>query len=162
MEAAVPLIEQKPPPSATAVAPPSIAAELNTAGFIGGLIIALVATASAGTGVFLVRGSEGLFVFCSTYLMEFSLSMDNMFAFYLIFKFYKCPEECQSVCLWFGIAGAVLLRALMMLLGTAVMLTARWQSHGTIAAVGWERRRSARVVSRRRATRRPSRVVRPI
>ena len=64
-------------------------------------------------------------LFVASYLMELSLSIDNMFAFYLIFKFYACPVQCQAPVLFWGIIGAIALRAAMLLLGVAIVSAAR-------------------------------------
>ena len=93
--------------------------------FALGAIVSVTATISSGMVIFSTRGSEGLFGFAAAYLMEVSLSMDNMFAFFLIFRYYKTPMECQAVCLFWGIAGAVMLRAFILLLGTALVQAAK-------------------------------------
>ena len=64
-------------------------------------------------------------LFLASYMMELSLSVDNMFAFYLIFKFYKCPPALQGLCLYWGIMGAVILRGLILLVSTSLLSAAR-------------------------------------
>ena len=96
-----------------------------TRDFTFGLLLSAACTIAAGALIYQDRGEEGLTNFLASYLMEMSLSMDNMFAFYLIFKFYRCPAACQATCLFWGIAGAVILRATILLLGTAMVLAAK-------------------------------------
>ncbi|KAJ6822426.1 thylakoid membrane protein TERC, chloroplastic isoform X1 [Iris pallida] len=55
------------------------------------------------------------------YLLEQSLSVDNLFVFVLIFKYFKVPGSYQSRVLSYGIAGAVVFRAVMIVLGTATL-----------------------------------------
>lgn len=94
-------------------------------GFVRGLLTAAVCTATAATFVFFTRGSDGAMLFIASYLMELSLSVDNMFAFYLIFKFYKCPVALQGTCLFWGIIGAIVLRGGILLLSTAILKAAK-------------------------------------
>ncbi|XP_020086491.1 thylakoid membrane protein TERC, chloroplastic isoform X2 [Ananas comosus] len=55
------------------------------------------------------------------YLLEQSLSVDNLFVFVLIFRYFKVPKMYQSRVLTYGIAGAVIFRAVMILLGAATL-----------------------------------------
>jgi len=126
---------------------PKSTSEICTTSFIGGLLFSAAFTVAAAIMMWQTRGEEGLTNFMASYLMEMSLSMDNMFAFYLIFQFYRCPPACQAVCLFWGIAGAILLRATILLLGTAMVLAAKplmlifaglllYSSYGMIKAGG--------------------------
>eukprot|EP00040_Diaphanoeca_grandis_P023415 m.127318 g.127318 ORF g.127318 m.127318 type:complete len:336 (+) comp29265_c0_seq1:281-1288(+) len=56
------------------------------------------------------------------YLIEESLSMDNLFAFYLVFRYFHVPIDSQNRVLKWGIVGAVVMRAMMIGAG-AVMVT---------------------------------------
>lgn len=55
------------------------------------------------------------------YLLEQSLSVDNLFVFVLVFKYFKVPREYQNRVLSYGIAGAVIFRAVMIILGAATI-----------------------------------------
>ncbi|KAL8136007.1 thylakoid membrane protein TERC, chloroplastic isoform X2 [Apium graveolens] len=59
--------------------------------------------------------------FFAGYLLEQSLSVDNLFVFVLIFKYFKVPYTYQNRVLSYGIAGAVIFRLLVILLGTATL-----------------------------------------
>eukprot|EP00252_Welwitschia_mirabilis_P003989 TRINITY_DN140_c0_g1_i3.p1 TRINITY_DN140_c0_g1~~TRINITY_DN140_c0_g1_i3.p1 ORF type:complete len:389 (+),score=72.29 TRINITY_DN140_c0_g1_i3:306-1472(+) len=59
--------------------------------------------------------------FFAGYLLEQSLSVDNLFVFILIFKYFKVPLAYQNRVLAYGIAGAIVFRATMILLGAATL-----------------------------------------
>ncbi|KAI5639459.1 hypothetical protein M9H77_00600 [Catharanthus roseus] len=59
--------------------------------------------------------------FFAGYLLEQSLSVDNLFVFVLIFKYFKVPLMYQNRVLSYGIAGAVFFRLSLILLGTATL-----------------------------------------
>lgn len=59
--------------------------------------------------------------FFAGYLLEQSLSVDNLFVFVLIFKYFKVPMMYQNRVLSYGIAGAVIFRLSLILLGTATL-----------------------------------------
>ncbi|CAL9106023.1 unnamed protein product [Musa textilis] len=55
------------------------------------------------------------------YILEQSLSVDNLFVFVLVFKYFRVPVKFQNRVLSYGIAGAIIFRAVMILLGTATI-----------------------------------------
>ncbi|KAI4300202.1 hypothetical protein L6164_033604 [Bauhinia variegata] len=59
--------------------------------------------------------------FFAGYILEQSLSVDNLFVFVLIFKYFKVPIMYQNRVLSYGIAGAVVFRLTVILLGTATL-----------------------------------------
>ncbi|KAG6487323.1 hypothetical protein ZIOFF_055909 [Zingiber officinale] len=65
--------------------------------------------------------STNLTNYCYSYILEQSLSVDNLFVFVLIFSYFKVPVKCQSQVLSYGIAGAIIFRAVVILLGTATI-----------------------------------------
>ena len=69
----------------------------------------------------LKKGEE----FFQGYLLEKSLSIDNLFVFVLVFGYFKTPSHLQHRALVWGIVGAMILRATMILVGAA--LIERWQ-----------------------------------
>ncbi|XP_038883780.1 thylakoid membrane protein TERC, chloroplastic isoform X1 [Benincasa hispida] len=81
-----------------------------------------VATAVAfGIGVGLKDGPGKASEFFAGYLLEQSLSVDNLFVFVLIFKYFKVPMEYQNRVLTYGISGAIVFRLTIILLGTATL-----------------------------------------
>lgn len=59
--------------------------------------------------------------FFAGYLVEQSLSVDNLFVFLLLFEFFKVPLAAQDKVLNFGIFGAIVMRAIMISLGAAAL-----------------------------------------
>merc|ERR1712072_929542 len=72
--------------------------------------------------VFHPRKHEAMMEFYAGYILELSLSLDNLFAFYLVFKYFKVvSEKTQNRVLFWGILGAIVLRAIMVLAGAAAI-----------------------------------------
>lgn len=63
--------------------------------------------------------------FLTGYVVEYSLSVDNLFIFVLIFNFFAIPAEDQHRVLFYGILGALLFRAIFIALG-AVLMQFHW------------------------------------
>ncbi|KAI7729767.1 hypothetical protein M8C21_003073 [Ambrosia artemisiifolia] len=74
-----------------------------------------------GVGVGLKEGVGKASEFFAGYLLEQSLSVDNLFVFVLIFKYFKVPLAYQNRVLSYGIAGAIIFRLSLILLGTATL-----------------------------------------
>ena len=64
--------------------------------------------------------------FLTGYLIEWSLSVDNIFVFVLIFARFGVPPQYQHRVLFWGILGALAMRAAMILLGTALLREFDW------------------------------------
>lgn len=62
----------------------------------------------------------------TSYLVEYSLSMDNIFMISVVFAYFKIPREYQHRVLFWGILGVVLLRGTMITLGTAILQHFSW------------------------------------
>jgi len=90
-------------------------------GVCRGLTLSAVATAASAVVIYHSRGDEGALAFAACYLLELSLSVDNMFAFYLLFQYFRTPPELQPIALAWGITGAIVLRALALILGLAAI-----------------------------------------
>ena len=122
-------------------------------GFIGGVLIfvlldlfvfhrqAAVVTfknALGWTGVFFVlamlfgaalvpmRGREEAMEFVTGYIIELSLSMDNVFVIALIFSYFRVPPEYQHRVLFIGFINALIMRGVMIGLGTALVARFHW------------------------------------
>ncbi|MBE9606442.1 TerC family protein [Acetobacteraceae bacterium H6797] len=64
--------------------------------------------------------------FLTGYVIEWSLSVDNIFVFVLIFSKFAVPAAYQHRVLFWGILGALVMRAIMILVGTALMREFDW------------------------------------
>jgi TerC family integral membrane protein len=77
-------------------------------------------------GVFLVRGGEAGLAFLTGYLVERALSIDNIFVFVLVFTYFQVPAQYQHRVLFWGILGALVMRALMIAAGVALIEQFHW------------------------------------
>ncbi|SNC59223.1 tellurite resistance protein TerC [Hymenobacter gelipurpurascens] len=66
-------------------------------------------------------GKQAAMEFLTGYLIEKSLSVDNLFVFLLIFTYFKVPQQYQHKILFWGIIGALVLRAAFILVGAALL-----------------------------------------
>jgi len=64
--------------------------------------------------------------FVTGYLIELSLSVDNLFVFLLIFRFFRVPRELQHGVLFWGVLGALLMRGLFIAAGVALLNRFHW------------------------------------
>lgn len=60
------------------------------------------------------------------YLIELSLSVDNLFVFLLIFSYFKVPKKYQHRVLFWGILGALIMRMIMIFAGTGLVEKFHW------------------------------------
>jgi len=67
--------------------------------------------------------------FLTGYVIELSLSVDNLFVFLLIFRFFKVPPEHQHKVLFWGILGALIMRGIFILLGVGLMRRFEWLAY---------------------------------
>lgn len=67
------------------------------------------------------QGETAALEFLTGYLIEKSLSVDNLFVFLLIFTYFKVPQQYQHKILFWGIIGALVLRAAFILAGAALL-----------------------------------------
>lgn len=72
------------------------------------------------------RGPQIGLEFLTGYLIEYSLSVDNIFVFVLIFSYFKVPAEFQHRVLFWGIIGALVMRGLMIWLGVSLIEAFHW------------------------------------
>jgi tellurite resistance protein TerC len=72
------------------------------------------------------QGPEKAVAFITGYLVELSLSVDNLFIFLVIFRYFAVPEHLRHRVLFWGIVGAVLMRAAFILAGAALLHRFHW------------------------------------
>jgi tellurite resistance protein TerC len=71
--------------------------------------------------VWKIRGPEKALEFLTGYVIEYSLSVDNIFVFVLIFAYFRVPPMAQHRALVWGIVGALVMRGVMIFLGVALV-----------------------------------------
>lgn len=71
--------------------------------------------------VYYYRGSTDAVTYLTAYVVEQSLSIDNLFVFLLIFSSFRIPAELQHRVLFWGIIGALIMRAICIGAGVAVL-----------------------------------------
>ncbi|HMK28344.1 MAG TPA: TerC family protein [Terriglobales bacterium] len=82
--------------------------------------------AAFAVGVYFWRGPTTSMEFVTGYLIEESLSVDNLFVFLLIFRYFRVPSEYQHKVLFWGIMGALVLRAIFILTGVVLIQRFHW------------------------------------
>jgi tellurite resistance protein TerC len=81
----------------------------------------LVLSLAVALVVLAFRDSEDAVLYTTVYLIERSLSLDNLFVFLLLFTYFGVPYEQRPRLLYWGIVGALVLRGLFILGGTALL-----------------------------------------
>ena len=76
--------------------------------------------------VFWTQGNQRGLEFVTGYVIELSLSVDNLFVFLLIFSYFKVPARYQHRVLFWGLLGALILRLTMIFLGAALITRFHW------------------------------------
>src|ERR1044072_6394042 len=71
-------------------------------------------------------GTEAAIQYVTGYLLEWSLSVDNIFVIAIIFTFMKIPQQFQYRVLFWGIVGAIVLRGAMIAMGAALIHNFDW------------------------------------
>jgi tellurite resistance protein TerC len=79
-----------------------------------------------GIGVYFWMGSHKALEFFTGYLIEESLSVDNLFVFLVIFSYFRVPRELQYKVLFWGIVGALVMRATFILAGVGLVNRFHW------------------------------------
>ncbi|HTL46615.1 MAG TPA: TerC family protein, partial [Verrucomicrobiae bacterium] len=77
-------------------------------------------------GVYWKLGSDAAMKFFAGYVLERSLSVDNLFVFVLVFSYFKVPTEQQYRVLFWGILGALVMRAIFIFAGVAAIQAIHW------------------------------------
>ncbi|MFZ0802894.1 MAG: TerC family protein [Terriglobales bacterium] len=76
--------------------------------------------------VYFWRGRETAVEFTTGYVIELSLSVDNLFIFLLIFRYFRVPPDYQHKVLFWGIAGALVMRGIFILVGIGLIQRFHW------------------------------------
>ena len=73
-----------------------------------------------------VLGYERMLEFFTAYVIEYSLSMDNIFVFIMIFAYFNVPKKYQPKILTWGILGAVTMRLVLIFAGVGLITAFSW------------------------------------
>ncbi len=79
-----------------------------------------------GIGVYYYMGTQTALDYYTGYLIEKSLSVDNIFVFLLVFTYFKVPDEFQHKVLFWGIFGALVMRLIFIFTGVALIERFHW------------------------------------
>ena len=77
-------------------------------------------------GVWLYLGQQRALEFFTGYVIEKSLSVDNVFVFAILFSYFAVPAKFQHKVLFWGVLGALLMRAMMIVLGAVLITKFAW------------------------------------
>src|SRR5256886_10087102 len=84
-------------------------------------VIWVIVSLAFNAVVWRLKGPHHALDFLTGYLIEYSLSMDNIFVFVLIFTHFRVPPRAQHRVLVWGIIGALIMRGTMILFGIALL-----------------------------------------
>lgn len=76
-----------------------------------------------------LSGREAVLQYLSAYLLEESLSLDNMFVIALILAYFKIPAKYQHRVLFWGILGAIVMRGTVIIAGIALLHRLEWMNY---------------------------------
>jgi tellurite resistance protein TerC len=82
--------------------------------------------AAFGGLVFFWQGRQVALEFVTGYMLELSLSVDNLFLFLVIFRYFSVPEQHQHRVLFWGVLGALLMRGFFILAGVGLIHRFHW------------------------------------
>lgn len=77
-------------------------------------------------GIWYFSGREPALQWFTAYVVEYSLSVDNLFVFLMVFGYFRVAPEHQHRVLFWGIIGAFIMRAVLILAGTALVKEFHW------------------------------------
>lgn len=77
-------------------------------------------------GIYFIRGSGQAVEFLTAYLVEYSLSVDNLFVFLIIFSYFRVPPQHEHKVLFWGILGALIMRISFILAGVTLIQKIHW------------------------------------
>lgn len=87
--------------------------------------------------IYLTHGAEAGTTFLTAYLVEKSLSVDNLFVFLLIFAYFKTPVAYEHKVLFWGVLGAIFFRILFIFGGIALLQHLSWMVYVFGAILIW-------------------------
>src|SRR5262249_18626006 len=82
--------------------------------------------ASFAVVVYFWQGRQTALEFVTGYVLEFSLSVDNLFIFLLVFRYFAVPEKHQHGVLFWGVLGAIIMRGAFIGAGVGLIHRFHW------------------------------------
>ncbi len=79
-----------------------------------------------GVAVYFALGSTAAGEYYAGYVIELSLSVDNLFVFVMLFTYFAVPDEYQHRVLFYGVFGALVMRAVAILVGVTLLDEISW------------------------------------
>src|SRR5581483_3026183 len=79
-----------------------------------------------GAAIAWLRGSRPALEFFTGYVVEYALSVDNIFVFIVVFRYFGTPPEHRHRVLFWGVLGAMVLRGAFILAGVALIQRFHW------------------------------------
>ncbi|MBW3544832.1 MAG: TerC family protein [Bacteroidetes bacterium] len=95
----------------------------------GGFVYYAYDTNWLGVNVRGLTGTDAMIKYYTGFLIEKTLSLDNIFVIAMVFSYFKIAPRYQHEVLFWGIIGAMVFRAVMILVGTAVIETFHWTTY---------------------------------
>ena len=83
---------------------------------------------SFGAGIYFFYGHGKAIEYVTAYLIEYSLSIDNLFVFMLIFRYFDVPRAYEHKALFWGILLALITRGVFIFAGVALIIPAVWMA----------------------------------
>jgi tellurite resistance protein TerC len=93
---------------------------------LGWSVVWIALALAFNAGIWLFFGARPALEFFTGYLIEKALSVDNLFVFLVLFSFFAVPPAYQHRVLFFGILGALVMRAVFILVGAAMLQAVHW------------------------------------
>lgn len=93
---------------------------------LGWTIVWVILSCVFGGWVWSAHGQPKAVEFFTGYLIELSLSADNVFVFALVFNYFAVPQAYQHKVLFWGILSALVLRFIMIMAGAALIINFSW------------------------------------
>jgi len=100
--------------------------EMRSREALGWAFIWIALAALFNLGVYFWHGKPRAIEFLAVYLVELSLSVDNLFVFLVIFTYFRVPAAYQHRVLFWGVVGALVMRALFIMAGLTLLKLFHW------------------------------------
>jgi len=97
---------------------------------VGWSVVWVMLALAFGAGVWLVEGPAKGLEFLTGWVIEKSLSVDNLFVFLAIFTYFQVPRDMQHRVLFYGVLGALIFRGIFIFVGGALLAAFEWLVFG--------------------------------